>query len=81
MDVKKCLYFIRKSQELQEEPKSKKAFEEQMQQSKITKEKMDVYYDLRDKIIDLYQAGVKKIKGKDFEDSKDFSKIEALNNV
>lgn len=77
----KYVYFVQKAMELQNNPNSKKAYEEQMQQSKITKEKMDAYYDLRDKIIDLYQAGVKKNKGKDFEDSGPFSKVEALNNI
>lgn len=81
MEYKKYLYFVQKSKELQNEPKSKKAYEDQMKQSKIIKEKMDVYYDLRDKIIDLYQAGIKKIKGNDFKDSKDFSKIENLYSI
>lgn len=81
INYEKYLYFVLKAMELQNEPNSKKAYEEQMNQSKITKEKMDSYYDLRDKIIDLYQAGVEKIKGKDFEDSKNFSKVEVLNNV
>ena len=81
MDINKCLYFIRKSQELQEEPKSKKAFEEQMNQSKITKQKMDAYYDLREKMIDLYQKGVNKIDEFKSKDSMDFSKVEVLENV
>lgn len=81
MDINKIIYFIQRANELQNKPNSKKAFEEQIKQSKITREKMDAYYDLLDKVIDLYQVGVEKIKGKEFEDSKKFIKIEVLYNA
>lgn len=81
MDFNKFIYFLQKAHELQDEPRSKKAYEDQMKKSKITKKKMDAYYDLREKMIDLYQKGVNKIDEFKSKDSMDFSKVEVLENV
>ncbi|MCI9653816.1 MAG: hypothetical protein HFG91_05690 [Acholeplasmatales bacterium] len=81
MNFNKITYFLQKAHELQEELRSKKAYEDQMNQSQITKKKMDAYYCLQEKMIDLYQKGYKKIPELQSVDSQDFSRVEVLTNA
>lgn len=76
--IKNYIYFVKKAKELQSNSELQKIYEEQCKKSKIIKEKMDSYYELRDKVIDLYKIGVKKIDDENFKELENFSKIELL---
>lgn len=42
---------------------------------------MGAYYDLRDKMIDLYQKGANKIEELDSQETKNLSKVEVFEKV